>query len=228
MYRLIIAEIWLFLKACVYFEDSMNGRFIVFDGPDGSGTTRQTALFAERLRQNGKTVLLTAEPTDSPIGQEIRDMLHRDSMPSADAVQLLFCADRANHVSTVIEPALRDDKIVVCDRYALSTIVYGAAQGISKQWLEAINAGFPQPDLTFITLPPFDVCMARLQRRKQTDQFEMENFQRRVYEEYKSIEDPSVFFIDTSGSKQETANCVWRQYQEHFGEISQESTKEIR
>lgn len=54
--------------------------------------------------------------------------------------------------------------------------------------------------------------MERINRRSTQDRFEMENFQRRVYEEYKSIEDPSVFFVDTSGSKQESADCIWRQY----------------
>lgn len=68
----------------------MPGRFIVFDGPDGSGTTRQSAIFADRLRKEGKAVVLTAEPTESAIGQEIRGMLNRDTMPSPGAIQLLF------------------------------------------------------------------------------------------------------------------------------------------
>jgi dTMP kinase len=205
----------------------MNGQFIVFDGPDGSGTTRQCELFVENLRKSKKNVLLTAEPTESSIGQEIREMLLRDTMPSPDAIQLLFCADRANHVSTVLAPALKKGQIVVSDRYSLSTIVYGEAQGVDKEWLESINAKFPRPDLTFITLPPFDVCMERLQRRKTRDQFEMENFQRRVYENYKSIEDPSVIFIDTSGNKQKNAEFVWQKYLEHFDEISQESKVKV-
>ncbi|MBT4119320.1 MAG: dTMP kinase [Candidatus Peribacter sp.] len=205
----------------------MDGKFIVFDGPDGSGTTRQCAFLVESLRKSGKKVLQTAEPTDSKIGQEVRGMLLHDTMPSPDATQLLFCADRANHVSTVLEPALRKGQTIVSDRYCLSTIVYGAAQGIDKEWLESINAKFPKPDITFITLPPFDVCMERLQRRKMRDQFEMENFQRRVYENYKSIEDPNVIFVDTSGSKKMTADFVLRQYQEHFGEISEESTVKV-
>ncbi len=193
-----------------------NGQFIVIEGPDGSGTTRHSGVLADRLRKEGHSVLLTAEPTESPIGQEVRSMLHADTLPSADAVQLLFCADRANHVETVIEPALRNGKIIVCDRYALSTIVYGMAQGIDRQWLESINAKFPKPDLTFITLPPFDVCMERIQRRETNDQFEMENFQRRVYENYKSIEDPSTIFVDTSGDKDEVGEFIWRQYEEHL------------
>lgn len=188
--------------------------FIVFDGPDGAGTTRQSKIFAQRLKESGVDVLLTAEPTDSPFGDEIRGILQRDSLPSPQALQLLFCADRANHVETVIEPALRKGKTVVCDRYALSTVVYGAAQGIDKNWLRAINDVFPKPDMTFITLPPFDVCMERINRRKAQDQFETEGFQRRVYEEYKALEDPSVFFVDTSGSKEESAEMVWRRYLE--------------
>lgn len=205
----------------------MDGRFIVFDGPDGSGTTRQCAFLTESLRKSGLNVLLSSEPTESTIGQEIRNMLNHDTMPSPDATQLLFCADRANHVSTVIEPALRKGQTVVLDRYSLSTIVYGAAQGVDKEWLESINEKFPKPDLTFITLPPFDVCMARLQSRKTRDQFEMENFQRRVYENYKSIEDPSVIFVDTSGSKQQTANFVLRQYLERFAESSKSEKLKI-
>ena len=190
------------------------GQFIVFEGPDGSGTTRQSALFVEKMRSEGQKVVLTAEPTNSPIGQEIRNLLHSDTLPSPDAVQLLFCADRANHIATVVEPALRNGTTVVCDRYALSTIIYGKAQGISGEWLEAVNAAFPKPDMTFITLPPFDVCMQRINRRSTQDQFETEGFQRRVYELYKSVEDPTVTFVDTTGSKKESSEFVWRRYLE--------------
>lgn len=196
------------------------GLFIVFDGPDGSGTTKHSTMLAERLRARGFNVLLTAEPTDSPIGKEVRDILHRETMPSPDAVQLLFCADRAHHVSTVIEPALPKGHIVISDRYTLSTIVYGAAQGIDKAWLEDVNAKFPKPDLTFIALPPFDVCMDRINRRSIKDQFEKENFQRRVYEHYRTTEDPSALFVDTSGGKEEVAEYIERQFDKHFGEIS--------
>ena len=205
----------------------MTGIFIVFDGPDGSGTTKHCGMLADTLRQQGKNVLLTAEPTESPIGKEIRGLLHSDTMPSPDAVQLLFCADRANHVTNVIEPALRKGQIVLCDRYALSTIVYGMAQGVDRTWLESINEKFPKPDLTFITLPPFDVCMERIHRREKKDRFEMENFQRRVYENYRSVEDPSAIFVDTSGDKRDVANFVERQYEKHFGGISQESAVKV-
>ncbi|PIR54299.1 dTMP kinase [Candidatus Peregrinibacteria bacterium CG10_big_fil_rev_8_21_14_0_10_42_8] len=194
----------------------MTAKFIVIDGPDGSGTTRQSELLADRLRKAGDTVLLSAEPTNSSIGKEVRAMLHKESMPSADAVQLLFCADRADHVENVIKPALAQGNTVILDRYALSTIVYGKAQGVDGQWLETINAAFPKPDLTFITLPPFDVCMERIGRRSVQDQFEVESFQRRVYDYYKSIEDPRVVFVDTSGSKHQTSEMVYNKCAEFF------------
>lgn len=194
----------------------MTAQFIVFEGPDGSGTTRQCAFLAERLRKKGVNVLLTAEPTESSIGQEIRSMLSSPTLPSPDAIQLLFTADRANHVDTVIRPALEAGQVVICDRYALSTIIYGTAQGVDKQWLELINAPFPKPSMTFVTLPPFDVCKERLERRKTRDQFEMESFQRRVYEYYQSYEDANTIFVDTSGSKKESADFVYKRYEEHF------------
>ena len=195
----------------------MPGQFIVFEGPDGSGTTRHSGVLAERLREKGAIVVLTAEPTESKIGQEIRGLLKGSSLPSADSVQLLFCADRADHVANVIEPALKNGRTVLCDRYVLSTLVYGAAQGVDRTWLADINAKFPKPDLMFIMLPPFEVCMERIRRREQTDQFEMENLQRRVYENYKTVEDPSVIFIDTSGDKDEVAALVEREYEKRFG-----------
>ena len=201
----------------------MNGKFIVFDGPDGSGTTRQSTFLADALREKGLPVVLTAEPTESTIGKQIRTMIEGESLPSADAIQLLFCADRADHVKNTIAPSLEDGKIVICDRYSLSTMIYGEAQGVDRSWLEQVNAGFPGPDVTFITLPPFEVCMERLNRRPQRDQFELESFQRRVFELYKSLEDPSILFVDTSGSKQQSASFVYEKVEQmlHVTEMLQ-------
>lgn len=186
----------------------MKGRFIVLEGPDGSGTTRHSQFLADRLRKSGIEVLLTAEPTDSPIGREIREILNSGSMPSADAIQLLFTADRANHVKNVIEPAMKNGMTVICDRYVLSTLIYGEALGVDRAWLEDINARFPQPDLTIITLPPFEVCMDRIDKRGVRDQFEKKTFQRLIYDAYQKIEDTKVVFVDTSGEKDIVADQV--------------------
>lgn len=187
--------------------------FIVLEGPDGSGTTLHSGFLAENLRNQGEKALLTAEPTDGPIGRHVRNILDGDSLPSPDAVQLLFCADRAEHVESVLQPAIEEGTTIVCDRYSLSTVVYGTATGIDKQWLKDVNSAFPKPDLLFILLPPFEVCMERIGRRDVNDQFEKQSLQRRVYDEYKNVEDPNAIFIDTSKSK----SAVAQEIMDHVG-----------
>jgi dTMP kinase len=189
------------------------GIFIVLEGPDGSGTTKHTELLTERIRQEmALEVVQTAEPTSGAIGKMTRTLLHGNSMPQADSVQLLFCADRAEHVAAEILPALERGAVVVCDRYTLSTIVYGTAQGLDHAWLTAVNAHFPQPDITIVALPPFDVCMERTGRRAQRDQFEEESFQQRVYKEYASVPaNERTFIVDTTHDKHDVAEEIWSQ-----------------
>src|SRR3989338_936072 len=184
---------------------------IVLEGPDGAGTTKHSALLAERLRAQGRDVVLTAEPTDGPIGESIRSILKSTvgvPIPSPAALQLLFCADRADHVARVIQPALTAGKTVITDRYVLSTIVYGAAQGLDPEWLRAINSAFPKPDVTFLLLPPYEVCAERVSRRATKDQFEVDAFQRKVYAEYEQARTPEVIVIDTSGGVEEVATQI--------------------
>ena len=194
----------------------MKGKFIVLEGPDGAGTTLHSRLLAENLEREGHDVVLTAEPTEGGIGRHIRGILDGDSMPSADAVQLLFCADRAQHVAEIIIPALGQGKTVVSDRYALSTIVYGAALGLDQEWLEGVNSSFPKPDITVITLPPFEVCQQRLGSRSSNDQFEKLEFQKKIYSLYESIQDPNVQFVDTSGEKESSAMQVMQAVLDNF------------
>ena len=117
--------------------------------------------------------------------------------------------------------------MAICDRFALSTLIYGAAQGLDPEWLEEINARFPTPDLTIITLPPYEVCMERMQRRDELDQFENEELQKKVYEEYKNIESPATIFVDTSGPKEEVAEGIWQEVQKYFGQVSREAIVEL-
>jgi dTMP kinase len=182
---------------------------IVLEGPDGAGTTRHSKLLAERLIQEGHDVVLTAEPTDGPIGKQIRSMLQSNGMPDAASVQLLFCADRADHVARVIQPALDAGKIVITDRYALSTIVYGAAQGLDAEWLRKINAIFPKADITLLLLPPYEVCAERVGRRAVKDQFEVDTFQKKVYTAYQLARSSEMHVIDSSGKLEEVAEEIF-------------------
>ena len=205
----------------------MTGRFIVIEGPDGSGTTLHSKLLAERLMERGIDVLVTSEPTDGPIGTEIRSMLCGNEMPQADAVQLLFCADRAEHVAKVILPALEKGTTVISDRYSLSTIVYGAAQGLDEKWLHELNDKFPLPDIRVIALPPLETCLERMKRRDTLDQYENGGLQKKVYEGYKNVDLPDTIFVDTSKEKQKTADEIWSHIEPLFQPISRENIVEL-
>ncbi len=180
----------------------MSARFIVFEGPDGSGTTTHSTALVERLKSRGISAMHTFEATDGPIGTFIRGKLREGGLPG-NALQLLFTADRAWHVEHVLKPALEQDTVVVCDRYSLSTVIYGAAQGFDRSWLEAMNDAFVKPDLLLLALPPFDVCMQRLGKREKDVIEADDSLQKRVYDLYAQYAStlPAEQVIDTSGDK---------------------------
>jgi dTMP kinase len=156
------------------------GRFITFEGPDGSGKTTQLRLLARWLESpdsaSGRvyTVLTTREPGGTPIGEAIRDLVHdctRTEM-TASAEILLYSASRAQLVRQVIRPALDRGAIVLCDRYFDSTYAYqGYGRGLSLAMLKTITTfairdavGALIPDLTlYLDVPP-EVGLARRQR----------------------------------------------------------------
>ncbi len=189
----------------------MKGRFIVLEGPDGSGTTTHTKLLAERLQKEGRDVLLTAEPTNSEIGKFIREQLKLKTIPSASALQLLFCADRAAHIETVIKPALAAGKTVISDRYVISTLVYGEALGLDPDWLLQVNTPFLEPDVMMIALPAFHICKERVLKRRQLEVFENAKFMQKVWDLYDRVlsDDPLIKHIDTGTSLETSAKEIY-------------------
>lgn len=188
----------------------MPGFFIVLDGPDASGTSTHSELLAERLRAEGRDVVLTREPTDGPIGKQIREFLTTGSADPME-LQLLFTSDRAWHVKNVIEPALKDGKVIVCDRYWHSTIIYAEAQDLDSAELKKMNNNFIQPDIVIFTLPPVEVSLARLGKRPSKEVFEREDLQRNIHDGYETMAtgDSSIQVIDTSGEKEVASNQIW-------------------
>ncbi len=135
----------------------MSGRFIVFEGGEGSGKSTVAAAVARRFELAGRDVALTREPGGTTVGERVRSLLHEDLTPWAEAFAFLLA--RAQLVETVIRPALARDAVVVCDRFAASTFAYqGYARGLDLAALRAANAvatGGLEPDLTvYLDLDP--------------------------------------------------------------------------
>ena len=167
------------------------GRFLVIEGIDGAGTTTQARLLGERLRAEGRTAHVTAEPSGGPVGALVRQVLTRrivgrggaDFDPAALA--LLFAADRLDHHDVEIAPKLAEGVDVVSDRFTLSSLAYqGLALG-DMAWVEALNARAPAADLVVFLRVRADLALRR-RRAASLDReiFEVSSFQRRVAESY--------------------------------------------
>ena len=147
------------------------GKFITFEGGEGSGKSTQTRLLADRLKARGVEALLTREPGGSPFAERVRALLLDPATPSHAALSeaLLFYAARADHLDKTIRPALAAGRWIICDRFSDSTRVYqGAAGGLRTEVLDALErlVVIPTcPHLTFILdLPPAE-GLARVRAR---------------------------------------------------------------
>jgi len=139
----------------------MTGLLIAFEGLDGSGLSTQANLLRNYLVNRGKAVILTKEQTDGSIGGLIKSSLRDEFKTSPLALQLLFAADRAHHLATEIEPALKEGKTVICDRYILSSLAFGSL-GIDLEFMKEMNSKFREPDLTFIIDTEPKECLERI------------------------------------------------------------------
>lgn len=144
--------------------------FITFEGPDGSGKTTQARLLVEYLQACGYPVIYTREPGGTEISEQIRQVIlsTRNKAMQSQAEVLLFSAARAQIVAELIRPALAAGKIVICDRYADSTMAYqGYGLGLDLDALRAITrfaTGGLVPALTFYVDVPAEIGLARRHR----------------------------------------------------------------
>jgi dTMP kinase len=143
------------------------GLFITLEGPDGSGKSTQAARLADALASRGARVTRTREPGGTAVGERIRAVVltYRDASHAAVTDALLFSAARAQLVEEVIRPALAGGAVVVCDRYADSTLAYqGYGGGVdidALRELQRLATGGLQPDLTLLLDLPVDAGLAR-------------------------------------------------------------------
>jgi dTMP kinase len=127
------------------------GRLIAFEGLDGGGKTTQLERLAAHLRADGRDVVTTREPTDFASGLRIREMARSGEELDPEEELRWFVEDRRAHVAEVIAPAMRADRVVLTDRYYLSTVAYQGARGLDfEQILADSEAEFPIPDLVLL------------------------------------------------------------------------------
>lgn len=182
----------------------MNGLFITFEGIEGSGKSTQMELLAKKLTELGLPVLLTREPGGPPISERIRDILldtlHGEMLPETEL--LLYSASRSQHTGQWILPALKEGRIVLCDRYFDSSLAYqGAARFQDLDFIRLLSryATFNTvPDLTFLLDLPVAEGLARINGR-QLDRLEREDadFHARVRDQYLALakEEPHRFVV---------------------------------
>lgn len=150
------------------------GVFVVFEGGDGAGKTTQISRLAEVLRGEGRAVLTTREPGGTDLGVEVRRMLLHGGEVTPEAEALLFAADRAQHVTTLIRPALAQGQVVISDRYVDSTLAYqGARAQLSEESLRMLArfaTGGLVPHLT--VLLDISPSLGRSRRGEEDDRIE--------------------------------------------------------
>ncbi|PIW92243.1 MAG: dTMP kinase [Candidatus Nealsonbacteria bacterium CG_4_9_14_0_2_um_filter_37_38] len=169
------------------------GKFIVFEGLDGSGQSTQANLLKDFLLEKNFNVILTKEPTqDSEAGKKIRKILDKKAGVQPLQLQKLFAQDRKEHLENIIIPALKEGKIVISDRYFFSSFAYGSASGVNLEWLIKINDEFLLPNLTFILKVSPKICLGRIKKRgDKITLFEEKKELEKVWEVYKIL--PKLF-----------------------------------
>lgn len=191
---------------------NLSGLFITLEGPDGSGKSTISRMLVSYLREKRLRVTLTREPGGTDISEEIRHIIldNKNTEMKSTTEALLYAASRAQHVGEKIKPAIDANRIVVCDRFVLSSLVYqgiGRELGVDKikELNDFATVGL-EPDLIlFFDINP-EIALARKTKRSKGDRLEREKleFHKNVYQGYKSLLDiygDRVKIIDAKNNK---------------------------
>lgn len=170
---------------------------IAFEGTDGTGKTTQAKLLYEHLRTQGVPCVLTGEPTLGEYGTTIRRVLRGYEEASKEEILELFMRDRHGHVENVVQPSLDEGKVVITDRYWLSTMVYQSLAGFSSTYLWNRQKTAPFPQVTFVLYGDPERLMQRIRLRegKPVESYENTRTMVKVNELYKSYADVPSFFL---------------------------------
>ncbi len=195
------------------------GLFITFEGTDGSGKTTQIKLLEEYMQKKGCEVVLSREPGGTRISEIIRELIldpqNKEIVPLTEMI--LYAASRAQHVAEVIEPAVENGKVVICDRYVDSSYAYqGGGRGMDLKIIADVNriaVNGTVPDITFFLDIDPEISVRRRINSTGADRIEQEklDFHRRVYDGYKKL---SILYperiktIDAAGSIEEISSEI--------------------
>lgn len=196
------------------FKNKYPGKFIAIEGIDGSGTTAQVLRLNEYLFKEKIPSFFTQEPTNNVIGGVARGCLTGDlKINSAVGLQLLFAADRANHLEKEIIPALVQGTNVITKRYFLSSVAYGSVEINDADWLWKINDQFILPDLTIVLKISAQARMKKMgQNNLELNLFKDEESIQKVWANYEMIAKryPNIIIIDGEKSEEEVFEEIKR------------------
>ena len=199
----------------------MKGKFITFEGADGGGKSTQVQLAAEWLRKQGYDVITTREPGGTVLAEKVRELVLDPKLPlNSTSQSLLYLAARSEHVEKVIRPALDAGKVVLCDRFSDSTLVYQclslgkelAELTVLRQLCSFATAGL-EPDLTLVLDGRPEELAKRRELRGVTDRYEQQglDFQHRLRDGFLTLakaEPARIKVLNAEGSMEEVAEAV--------------------
>ncbi|CAA2139987.1 dTMP kinase [Hyphomicrobium sp. ghe19] len=201
------------------------GKFITFEGGEGAGKSTQAKRLAERLERAGISVIVTREPGGTPVGEDVRELIMRDHPTDPVTELLLFAAARAEHVTSVIRPALDDGTWVISDRFMDSTRVYqGKLYGLEPEFiaqLEKFTVAPDYPDLTLILDLPASTGIERAQLRGTLSRYDAERIEthetlREGFLEIADAEPLRCILIDASLTVSSVETAVWQAVSSHL------------
>jgi dTMP kinase len=215
-------------------KNTYPGKFVVFEGIDGSGHSTQVDLLKNFLIEKGYNVVATKEPTlEFETGKEIKRVLDGEIKVSLKELQELFVKDRGEHLENIIIPSLKEGKIVISDRYFFSTLAYGASGGLDLEWLINLNNDYLYPDITFLLKVDPEICIDRIIKRgDKISIFEKKEKLEAIWEVYKILPKrfKDIHVIDGEGSIEKVfediKNIIIRQLAEkNYDEVQQKKCR---
>lgn len=214
----------------------IEGLFVVLEGVDGAGTTTHTRHLVSALKEKGLPVHSTREPSDGPIGVQIRQILtgrlvvpglHGPRPPSWTTMALLFAADRVDHIESTIVPNLMDGVTVISDRYYHSSVAYqsitGGGDAETIAWVKEINKHARKPDLTIVLdIPPEVSARRRAERAGGQEIFDAFELQQQIGTFYQSIDQhfpgETIVHVDSARSVEEVRTDILNHVRRARGE----------